>query len=61
MITQQLMACIRASALYYGNYKKWAVGDPQVRGFYMHIHMRDIVLLCALYNVERRKLARLLP
>lgn len=55
MITP-LMACIRATALHYATYKKWTCGAPNIRGYELHRSMRDLVLLCALYRTERRKL-----
>lgn len=54
-MTREIMVCIRATAMHYATYKKWVVGDPQIRGYQMHLAMRDLMILCTLYRIEAKR------
>ena len=50
-----LLQFIKASILDYRTYKDWIVGNPDARGFKMHIDRRDWELAATFYRVARRQ------
>jgi len=49
------VAFIKAQALSWWAYKNWTGGNEEIKGYQMHVAMKDIVLAGALYAVARRK------